>query len=249
MRFGCKRAEQQMHQLFAARQEEVRDKADEERAHHRTDADRAAEQPAGGDKGEVADDTYDAEFLVELLADDKADKVVRSCACVGFDDDAHAEREDDAARSQNGQLQPEIRDVQGKRRGKKRGKEVNDRPAADHAGDGAGHDVRAIDEQEHNDDEQAQRNVRAAVGEKCPAGQLLQRMEHALHQHIKGVCAQIGQQKQRHAEVRDGKAKQQNDEPREQLFDGIFQHNNSPTVIAPTGTVTMIAYGACACNL
>ena len=249
MRFGCKRAEQQMHQLFAARQEEVRDKADEERAHHRTDADRATEQPAGGDKGEVADDTYDAEFLVELLADDKADKVVRSCACVGFDDDAHAEREDDAARSQNGQLQPEIRDVQGKRRGKKRGKEVNDRPAADHAGDGAGHDVRAIDEQEHNDDEQAQRNVRAAVGEKCPAGQLLQRMEHALHQHIKGVCAQIGQQKQRHAEVRDGKAKQQNDEPREQLFDGIFQHNNPPTVIAPTGTVTMIAYGACACNL
>ena len=210
---------------------------------------RVREQPAGGDKGEVADDTYDAEFLVELLADDKADKVVRSCACVGFDDDAHAEREDDAARSQNGQLQPEIRDVQGKRRGKKRGKEVNDRPAADHAGDGAGHDVRAIDEQEHNDDEQAQRNVRAAVGEKCPAGQLLQRMEHALHQHIKGVCAQIGQQKQRHAEVRDGKAKQQNDEPREQLFDGIFQHNNPPTVIAPTGTVTMIAYGACACNL
>ena len=250
MRFGRngERPEQKAYQLLTARQEEIRHEADEERTHHRADTHRAAKQPADGDKGEVADDTHDAELFMELVADDKTDKIVRTRAGVGLDDGAHAERQNDAAGGQNGQLQPEVRDVRCKRRRKKRGKEVNDRPAADHADDRTGHDVRAVDEQKRNNDDQAQRNMRAAVGEKRPAGEFLQRVEHALHQHVERVGAEIRQQKQRHAEMRNCETDEQNHEPRQQLFDGILQHIVLLFHAAPQ-LLLMIAYSAHIYNL
>ena len=86
---------------FVERQKETCHGTDQRGTDDRSDAEDPAEQPSGRDEARIGKDPNDTEFFVQFVADHDRHEVVRTCPCIGLDNDGHAESKDHAAERKN----------------------------------------------------------------------------------------------------------------------------------------------------
>ena len=74
-------------------------------------------------------------------------------------------------------------------------------------------DIRFVNEEQHQNDQQTHAHMGPAVGQPGQGQGFLQAPEQALDEYIEGIRTQIGQQEQAHAKVSDHKSDQKDPDP------------------------------------
>lgn len=202
------------------RQKEARHRPDKEHAHQRARPCCAAQQKAAQHEQRVHGDPDDTETPVLLFADDQRNKVVRPCPGIGTDDHRHPKGEDHTAGDEKADPHRKGRGIQKR---EQRAEEVDDRTSKGHAQGRADLDVAAVDKKQNREDQQADGDMYASVGQPGCAGQAREHSVQPLNQHVEGIGAEIGQQEQRYAQVRHAQSHKQDDDAKAPFFQASFR--------------------------
>ena len=155
------------------------------------------------------------------------DQVVRPGPGFRADHDRHAEGEDAAAEHQYGELDRRPRPAD-REDPEQPGKQVDDRPTAEHAHDRPELHIAPVDKQEDQNDQKTDGHVDGPVRRRQTA-RLQRQQAKPLDQDVEGVGAQVGQQKQRDAQMRDRESRKQKEQPQQDFF-CVFLHFRLPAV-------------------
>ena len=132
-----------------------------------SDAYGAAKDKANDHKGQIYDDSYDAEFLFCLIADDNGYQIVWAGSGIRLDNDGHSVGEDDASKSQHQNLKEKgIRNF--KQWSKDYGENVDDRPSKNHTKNGSNLYIAFIHHQQCKDDKKTDYDMYSSVGDQGP---------------------------------------------------------------------------------
>lgn len=193
------------------RQEEACDRADKERADDGARTESAAQKDACNDERKVHDDADNAETEMRLVTDDDGNQVIGAGACVRFDDNRHAVREDDTSGCEHDDFERKG-SVGLKNRIQQHRIQVDERAAAHHADDGADFDVTPVNKQQYDDDQETDSHVRVAMRQQRKIHELMERSEQSLNQDVERVCSKVCQQEQRNPKMRDAQPDKKNDD-------------------------------------
>lgn len=188
------------HNPLAFRQEETCDGAHEGKAYQRAYSYRASEEESAEKEEAVNNHPHDREFLVGLVADNNANKVVRASARIGFYHDRHTEGKYQTAQSVACQTDRHCALIVDYRIENHR-EEIDYRASEKHTNHGSNLYVTSVNKKQHNYNQDTYRNMCVSVSYPTIPEQRLQLFAEALNHHIEWIGAEVSQQKQRNTKV------------------------------------------------